>query len=97
MTDRKKLGRAVKHPLPIPDTGENNVWALLATPPKKRMEWRYTRETRKGKKGIQLMEGLADRTEHSRVADLGGRSCVHTRMEGADDLQERSDDLQGRG
>jgi len=55
MTDtpqKRKRGRPVEYPLPepIPDTAENIARALLATPPKKRKEWRHVqeRETRSG-------------------------------------------------
>lgn len=46
-SERKKpRGRPVKYQLPdqIPDSPENIARALLATPPKKRKEWRHIQE-----------------------------------------------------
>jgi len=46
MSTEKPRGRPVKYklPEPIPDTPENIARALLATPPKRRDEWRHIRE-----------------------------------------------------
>lgn len=46
MSDKPKRGRPVKYPLPepIPDTPENIARVLLATPPKKRKDWRYLKK-----------------------------------------------------
>ena len=43
---KRKRGRPVKHPLPepIPDSPENILKALLATPPRKREDWRNIQE-----------------------------------------------------
>ena len=49
----KPRGRPVEYPLPapIPDSPENIARALLATPPKKRSEWRHVREREGGAAG----------------------------------------------
>lgn len=46
MSGKKRRGRPVKYPMPepIPDTPENILKAVLATPPKKRGEWRHVQE-----------------------------------------------------
>lgn len=40
-------GRPVEHPMPepIPDTPENIMRAIVNTPPKKREDWRYLKES----------------------------------------------------
>lgn len=49
MTDQPKRprGRPVEKPMPepIPDTPENIMRALLATPPKREDEWEYLKGT----------------------------------------------------
>ena len=48
MTDEPRRGRGrpveYKMPEPIPDTPENILKAVLATPPKKHEEWGHIRE-----------------------------------------------------
>ena len=46
---KRPQGRPAKpFPEPIPDTPENIMRALLATPPKKREEWDYLKEKEAG-------------------------------------------------
>ena len=49
-TDKRKRGRPSKRtmPEPIPDTPENIMKAVLATPPKRGDEWRYLKDGRAG-------------------------------------------------
>ncbi len=44
--DKPKRGRPVKYPMPapIPDTPENIIKAILATPPKEPHEWKFVQE-----------------------------------------------------
>ena len=44
---RRPRGRPVKHPMPekIHDTPENVLKSILATPPKKREDWDYVKES----------------------------------------------------
>ena len=44
--EHRPRGRPVEHPLPepIPDTPENILKALLATPPRKRKDWKHVKE-----------------------------------------------------
>nr|MDE0502201.1 hypothetical protein [bacterium] len=46
--DKPKRGRPVEKPLPppIPDTPENIARAVLATPPKRKRDWRYLKSDR---------------------------------------------------
>ena len=43
---RKPRGRPVEYPLPdpIPDSPENIARAILATPPRKREDWKHVKE-----------------------------------------------------
>ena len=49
-TTKRKRGRPSKRtmPEPIPDTPENIMKAVLATPPKRADEWRYLKDERAG-------------------------------------------------
>ena len=48
---KRKVGRPpLPMPEPIPDTAENVAAAMFKVPAKKRDEWRYLKEHRKGKK-----------------------------------------------
>ena len=44
---KRPRGRPVKYPMPekIPNTPVNVLKAILATPPKKREDWDYVKET----------------------------------------------------
>ena len=47
---KRKAGRPpLPMPEPIPDTAENVATAMFKVPAKKRDEWRYLKERRKGK------------------------------------------------
>jgi hypothetical protein len=50
LTKAKKAGRppTLTMPEPIDDTLENVMDAVVNTPPKKRNEWKYIQEQRKG-------------------------------------------------
>lgn len=50
MDNTPKRGRPVKYPLPepIPDSPENIARAILATPPRKREDWKHIREREEG-------------------------------------------------
>ncbi len=46
---KKRRGRPVTYPIPepIPDTPENIMKAILATPPKGRDEWKFMQERKR--------------------------------------------------
>ena len=49
-TEKRPRGRPIEKewPEPIPDTPENIMRALLATPPKREEEWEYLKRAREG-------------------------------------------------
>ena len=53
--EKRKVGRpSLPMPEPIPDTAENVAAAMFKVPAKKREEWRYLKEHRKGKESSLL-------------------------------------------